>query len=373
MESIKDINVHGKRVFLRVDFNVPIVAGKIEDDNRIKAVLPTINYLIENKAKIIIGTHIGRPDGQKTPETSILPIAKRLAKLLGSEVLYIDEVLGDKVEKSIGKLQNGQILVLGNLRWYKEEEANSPEFASKLASYADIYVNDAFAVSHRANASVDAITAFLPSYAGLLLQTEVSTLRLLFDFPEAPFVAIIGGAKIKDKAGVIRFLAKKADYILLGGAVSNTFLAAKSVDVGNSLIEPEMIDDCRKMLEEFGSKIVLPTDFGRKETAETFENLDLGPETIAKYKGIISEAGSIFWNGNLGLTEEAKFAVGTMEIAKAIGERQCGTKVAAGGDTVGFINDHGLADGFSFLSTGGGAALEFMAGEKLPGIEALNK
>ncbi len=372
MNSIKDFDPSGKRVFLRVDFNIPIIEGKIEYDNRIRAALPTINYLVENNAKIVIGTHAGRPEGKKSEDTSVLPMAKRLARLLNREVLYIDDIVGLKVDEAVNSLKNGQILVLGNLRWSPEEEKNSSDFASKLASYGDIYVNDAFAVSHRANSSVEAITKFLPSYAGFLLESETTTLKLLFDSPVTPFVAIIGGAKIKDKASVIKVLAQKADFVLLGGAVANTFLASQGKNMGDSLIEPEMMDDCKKMLEEYGAKIILPIDEIKDEQLSTFKSMDIGPETVAKYRGILGEANSIFWNGNLGYTEDERFASGTLEIAKIIGECKCATKVAAGGDTVGFIDDHGMSENFSFLSTGGGAALEFMAGEELPGIEALS-
>ena len=371
MESIKDVKVAGRRIFLRVDFNVPIVDGKIEDNNRIKAALPTINYLREHKARIIIGTHVGRPNGEKTEETSVLPIVKNLSTLLNADVFYINDVLGPKVERAVEQLKDGDVLVLGNLRWHSEEEQNNPEFASKLASYADLYVNDAFAVSHRANASVEAITKFLPSYSGFLLEREVTTLRLLFDFPVSPFVAIIGGAKVKDKAGIIKKLVEKADSILVGGAVANTFLLAKGENVGNSLVEPEMVDECRRMIQTSDNKIILPIDSVKAEDEQTFKIMDIGPETVAKYQGIISEANSIFFNGNLGQTEDERYQSGTSGIAKAINESQSGVKVAAGGDTVGFINDNGLAAGFSFLSTGGGAALEFLAGGKLPGIEAL--
>jgi len=372
MKSISEVEVKNKTVFLRTDFNVPMKDGKIVDDNRIDSALPTLNYLIDHKAKVILGTHIGRPDGVRSEGTSILPIAKRLSKLLNRKILYVDEVTGPKVENAVGKLQPGDVLVLANLRWEKGEEENDPLFARTLASYAELYINDAFAVSPRANASVEAITKYLPSYAGSLLDLEVTTLNIIFHAAKPPFVAIIGGAKIKDKAEMVKAMAERADTVLIGGAVANTFLMARGDNVGDSLVEPEMIDECRAILNKYSGKIVLPVDTIKTETAETFKILDIGPETVAKWRGIIGSANTILWNGNLGYTEDDKYANGTLEIAKAIGENNCGAKVVAGGDTGGFIDDAGLYKNFSFISTGGGAALGFLAGEKLPGIEALN-
>ncbi len=373
MESIKNVNVSGKRVFLRVDFNVPLKEGKITDNNRVKAAIPTIDYLVEKGAKVIIGTHLGRPDGKPTPESSTLPVAQELAKLTKHNIIATDHVIGKEVEELVENMKSGDILVLGNLRWHAEEEANDEDFGKTLASYADIYVNDAFAVSHRANASVEAITKYLPSYAGFLLETEVATLGLLFENPESPFVVIIGGAKVKDKAGVIEFLADKADRLLIGGAVANTFLLASGQDVSASLIEEDMVEKCRGMLDKFGSKIVLPVDWVSKEDADSsFAIMDIGEQTRQKFGSIIKEAKAVFINGNLGYTEDEKYQAGTKAIVEAIGESSCGTKVAAGGDTVGFINKGGFDKNFSFISTGGGAALELLAGEKLPGVEALN-
>ena len=371
MKSISEADVKNKKVFLRTDFNVPMKDGKIVDDNRIKSALPTLNYLIDHKAKIILGTHIGRPEGVRSEATSIFPVAQRLSKLLDKQIMYVDEVIGPKVDEAVNKLQPGDVLVLANLRWEKGEEENDLLFAKKLASCADIYVNDAFAVSHRANASVEAITKYLPGYAGSLLDLEVTTLDLIFHAPKSPFVAIIGGAKIKDKSKMVKALAEKADNVLIGGAVANTFLMARGENVGDSLVEADMIDECRAILNKYSNKVVLPFDSIKDDSAETFKIMDIGPETIAKWKGIIGEANTILWNGNLGYTEDEKYAAGTLAIAKAIGENSCGAKVVAGGDTGGFIDDHGLYKNFSFISTGGGAALEFLAGEKLPGIEAL--
>lgn len=374
MKSIRDVEVRNKRVFLRVDFNVPMVNGEITDINRIKNSVPTIKYLLDNDAKIIIGTHVGRPEGKTNTEFSTVPMAQELAKLLGQKVTVTDHVINDKILlEKIESMQAKDIIVLGNLRFHAEEEANNHMFAKKLASYAEIYVNDAFAVSHRANASIDAITSYLPSYSGLLLESEMTSLGLLLKNPQPPFVMIIGGAKVKDKAGLIKTLAKKADRILIGGAVANTFLLAKGEEVGNSLVEKEMVEACREMIQELGDKIVLPVDTVKDGQGSEFKIMDIGHSTIARFRSEIINAGSIFWNGNLGYTEDARFSAGTKAIATAIEENTFGTKVAAGGDTVGFLDQNEMQKNFSFISTGGGAALEFLAGGKLPGIEALNK
>ena len=374
MKSIRDVEVRNKRVFLRVDFNLPMEKGKITDNNRIKSSIPTIRYLLDNDAKIIIGTHVGRPEGKINTEFSTVPMAQELAKLLGQEVTVTDHVVNDKVLlEKIENMHPKDIIVLGNLRYHPEEEANNNMFAKKLASYADLYVNDAFAVSHRSNASVDAITSHLPSYSGLLLESEITSLSLLLKNPQPPFVLIIGGAKVEDKAKLIETLAIKADKILIGGAVANTFLLAKGEEVGSSLIEKDMVESCKKMIQDFGDKIILPVDAVKDGEGSDSKIMDIGKSTIARFRSEIINAGSIFWNGNLGYTEDERFQEGTKSIAQAIEENTFGTKVAAGGDTVGFLDQNNMQKNFSFVSTGGGAALEFLAGEKLPGIEALNR
>jgi phosphoglycerate kinase len=301
-------------------------------------------------------------------------MAQELAKLLGQEVTVTDHVINDKVlMEKIESMHPKDIIVLGNLRYHSEEEADNNMFAKKLASYADIYVNDAFAVSHRSNASVDAITSHLPSYSGLLLESEITSLGLLMKNPQPPFVLIIGGAKVKDKAKLIETLATKADKILIGGAVANTFLLAKGEEVGNSLVEKDMVESCKKMIQDFGDKIILPVDTIKDGEESDSKIMDIGKSTIARFRSEIINAGSIFWNGNLGYTEDERFQEGTKAVAQAIEENTFGTKVAAGGDTVGFLDQNNMQKNFSFVSTGGGAALEFLAGEKLPGIEALNR
>lgn len=373
MKSIRDTIIKGKRVFLRVDFNVPMKDGVITDANRITAAIPTIEYLLEREAKVIIGTHIGRPEGKFNQEFSTVPIAKELAKLLNKDVAGTDHVINENLEEKISSMKVGDIILIGNLRFHPEEESNNKEFARKLASYADLYVNDAFAVSHRSNASIDAITEFLPSFSGLLLESEITTLSLLLNNPEHPFVVVVGGAKVKDKAGTLEKLAEKADSILLGGAIGNTFLAAKGEDVSKSLVEPEMFLKCKELLDKYRTKFILPNDSVKESASDGgFSALDIGPVTIQNFVREINDAKCIFWNGNLGKTEDDKYINGTKAVAGAMAAN-LDVKVAAGGDTVGFINQYGMKSGFSFISTGGGATMQFLAGEELPGITALER
>jgi len=373
MKSIRDASVHDKRIFLRVDFNVPMKDGRITDISRIEKSTPTIKYLIDRKAKIILGTHLGRPKGKFNSDFSTIPLAKELAKILGKEVFATDQIISPEVTAKANSLPSGGVLMLGNLRFDPREEENNKSFAQELANLADIYVNDAFAVSHRDNTSVSAITACLPSFSGLLLESEITTLRLLLQNPIKPFLVIIGGAKVKDKAGLIDNLAVMADGVLLGGAIAITFSAAKGEDIGDSLVEPEMFPVCAKMLEKFKQKIILPSDYTKVQKADgSFQILDIGQNTIDKFTHEISYASTIFWNGNLGYTEDEKFRNGTLMVAKAIADSGK-TTVVAGGDTVGFLAENKLAEKMSFVSTGGGATMEFLAGKTLPGLEALEK
>lgn len=371
MKSVRDAEVHDKIVFLRVDFNVPIDNGKIEDSNRIEAAVPTIKFLLDKGAKIVIGTHLGRPEGKFNPEFSTMPLARKLSEILGKAVEGTDLVVDKSVADKISIMKPGDIFVLGNLRFDPREESNDVAFAKELADYADIYVNDAFAVSHRANASVEAITKYLPSYAGLLMESEITTLDLLLMNPDHPFVLIVGGAKIVDKAGFLDNLADKADQILVGGAVANTFKAAKGEDISKSLAEPKMIESCKNLLTKHASKIHLPTDSVQKATEGGFEILDIGVNTRNEFSSFISAAKCIFWNGNMGKSEDEEYRAGTQAIADAVGKNG-NTTVVAGGDTVGFINQYAKDGHFSFVSTGGGATMQYLAGEKLPGIEAIN-
>lgn len=372
MRLVQDAEVANKKVFLRVDFNVPVKDGVITDNNRIKAAIPTIKHLVESRAKVIIGTHLGRPDGVPSAETSVGPAAKELERLLNLKVELAPAVIGPEVAQMVEELPAGGILMLENLRWDKREEENDPGFAQELSTYADLYVNDAFAVSHRANASVEALPRLLPSYAGLLMESEVTSLEMFLQDPAHPFVMIIGGVKVKDKAGMIDKLAPIADRILIGGGVANTFLKAKADDISASVYDEEMVEACKGMLEKYYNKIVLPTDYIKEELADGgFKIMDIGEKSREVFTHEISEAKTVLWNGNLGYTEDPKYRGGGREVAKAMAELH-ETTVVAGGDTVGFIKEEGLDQGISFISTGGGAALEFLAGEKLPGIEVLN-
>lgn len=371
MQSIRDAGLNNKRVLLRVDFNVPMEDKKIIDDNRIEKSLTTIKYLLDRKTKIIIMTHLGKPDGTIVPSLSTVPLAQELAKILKRKVYATDHIIHPSILTKIDEMDYGDILMLGNLRWHSEEESNNDAFARELATYADIYINDAFGVSHRAHASVSAITKYLPSYSGFLLESEVTTLGLLMKNPFRPFVLVLGGAKVKDKASLIKNFAPKVDKILIGGAIANTFLKAKGEDIGESLYEPEMFEKCEEMLGEFGDKIMLPQDSVKQELENgKFNILDMGPNTVSEYVSVLNEARTIFWNGNMGHSEDEKYAKGTFDIATAI-SKSPGTTVIAGGDTVGFVDSHNLKSGINFISTGGGATLSFLAGEPMPGIEAL--
>ena len=373
MISIRDANLNGKVVFLRVDFNVPIKDGKILDNYRITRALSTIQYLLERKTKIIIATHLGKPAGEIIPDLSTIPLASELAKLLKHKVYATDHVIHPTVTKKIEEMNFGDVLMLGNLRWHKEEEQNNERFAEELASYADIYVNDAFGASHRAHASIDAITNFLPSYGGFLLESEKTTLDLLVRSPQKPYIIVLGGAKVKDKSGLINNLAMMADKILIGGAIANTFLAARGTDISESLYEREMFETCEGIMAKFKDKILLPEDQIKEESANgKFKIMDIGPNTIELFKREIAAGKTVFWNGNMGYSEDQKYENGTRKIAEAISQNN-GTTVVAGGDTVGFINQNNLSGNINFISTGGGATLNYLAGEKMPGLFALEK
>lgn len=373
MKSIRDAGIENKYVFLRVDFNVPMEDKKMIDNFRVIRTLPTIQYLLKNRNKIIIGTHLGKPEGKIIPQLSTVPLAQELAKLIKHRIFATDHILDPLVRKKVEKLRTGEILVLGNLRWHIEEELDNERFARDLASYADVYVNDAFGVCHREHASVDAITKFLPSYAGLLVESEVTMLSLLLKNPIQPFVLVMGGAKIKDKAGLINNLAERADKILIGGAIANTFLAANGQAVGESLYQKEMTERCLEIAQRYHQKIILPVDLIRdvQENGQ-FKFMDIGPQTRKTFKEEIAKANTVFWNGNMGNSEDVRFQEGTREIAEAMIENR-GTTVISGGDTVGFVNSQNLSQGINFISTGGGATLSFLAGENMPGIKALDR
>lgn len=371
MKSVREVDIENKTVFLRLDWNVPLKGEEILNDNRIRATLPTINYLLSKNCRIIIGTHLGRPDGDFVPQLTTKILAKRLSELCPAKVYATDQVIEPSVKKMVADLHPGEILVLGNLRFHSEEEVNSQAFARILASYADIFVNDAFAVCHRAHASVEAITNYLSGYAGLLLEKEVNTLRVLTQRPRRPFILVLGGAKIKDKSKLIIKFAPLVDKILVGGAIANTLRYFQGNEISSSFYEPRLEALSEQILAAIGDKIILPVDDKRQELANgQYSIMDIGPKTINRFKAKISGAKTIFWNGNMGCSEKKEFETGTLEIAEAIKDNSF-TKIVAGGDTVGFIDSKNLAKGFSFVSTGGGAALEFLAGIELPALKAL--
>ncbi len=390
-KSVKDVNVSGKLVFLRNDFNVPLKNGKISDDTRITEALPTIEYLISEKARIICASHLGRPKGEPLGEFSLQPVADRLAALLKTKVHFSNQVIGAEVDKIKKELQPGEILLLENLRFHPGETKNSPEFAAELARDIDIYVDDAFGAVHRAHASIEAITHFVPiAVAGLLLEKEIHYLSLATDNPSHPYLLILGGAKVSDKIPLIQNLLDKVDTILIGGAMAYTFLKAQNKMVGKSLVEEDQISVCREILQQAknsGKKILLPVDhitatgiepnitIRMTKTDEEIDpemmGLDIGMETINLFKEEIARAALIVWNGPMGVFEVDNFAAGTFEIAHAVATGKA-TSIIGGGDSVTAIKKTGLSARITHISTGGGASLEFLSGLKLPGIEALN-
>ncbi|MBE0712815.1 MAG: phosphoglycerate kinase [Candidatus Aminicenantes bacterium] len=390
MNLITDLDVKGKLVFLRVDFNVPLdETGGIRDDTRIKASLPTILYLLDHGARLVVASHMGRPKGKPDPTMSLKPAAKRLAELIPNKVILAPDVVGDEVTRLKRGLGEGEVLLLENVRFYKEEEKNDPAFARKLAEDIDIFVNDAFGSSHRAHASVVGIAGFVPAKAaGYLMKKEVDYLKKAVHTPEKPYVAILGGAKVSDKIEIIESLLGKADHILIGGAMAYTFLKAQGLGVGKSLVEDEQGEVALVILETARTKntsIHLPLDHVLALSAEagaetrTVESLpfpedllgvDIGPKTVAAYAAIIAEAKTIFWNGPMGIFEIEEFAHGTIGLAKAIAESGA-VSIIGGGDSVAAVKKAGVTNRISHISTGGGASLEYIAYETLPGITAL--
>jgi phosphoglycerate kinase len=372
MKTLKDIDAKGKRVFYRPDYNVPYKEGKIQDDFRIQATFPTLDLLIKQGAKIIIGSHMGRPDGQRNPEFEMRPVAERLAdKYTKQTVRLAHEVTATEVDAAISEMAEGDILVLPNLRFFAEEEANDETFAKSLAGLADLYVNDAFACDHRAHASIVGVPKEIPGFAGYLLEKELEHLGMLLEKPKSPFVVIMGGAKVSDKIEVIRALGKVADKLLIGGAMANTFLLAKGEDIGKSKAETDKVELAKELITELGDKLYLAEDYAKKDVDGGFSYLDIGPKAIEAFKKELKDAKTIFWNGSLGYIEDPEYAKATNEIASFIGDLKGVASVVAGGDTVETVTKLKIHDKFTFVSTGGGAALEFLAGEKLPGVEVL--
>ncbi len=392
MLTPKDLDLKGKIVFLRVDFNVPLDEEcKIRDDSRIKAALPTINYLLEQKAKVVVASHLGRPKGEYIPEFSLKPVAERLSELIPQNVILAPDVIGEEVLKLKKELKEDQTLLLENLRFHKGETANDSSFAQLLAQEVDYYVNDAFGASHRSHASVVGIVQYVEkSAAGFLLKKEVDYLSKAVHSPPKPYVAILGGAKVSDKIPVIENLLNKADSILIGGAMAYTFFKAQGYEVGRSLVEEDKIELARLLLDRAQEEKVnfyLPSDHlvaAEKDSAAEVKTvgspplpsdlmgLDIGPKTIEKYSEIIAKAKTIFWNGPMGVFEIDKFSQGTMKIAEAVANSEA-LSIVGGGDSVAAVYKAGVSEKISHISTGGGASLEFMANETLPGIEALSE
>lgn len=389
-KTVRDIDVNNKRVLVRVDFNVPLDSrGQITDDTRIRAALPTINYLKQQGAKVILVSHLGRP---KKPEDRqklrMDPVARRLGELLCTEVKKADEVVGPEVEAIVGSLKPGQILLLENVRFHAEEEKNDPAFAAQLARLADLYVNDAFGTAHRAHASTEGVAHLLPAVAGFLVEKEISTMAAALEKPERPFVAVIGGAKVSDKIGVLENLLNKVDQLVIGGGMANTFLAAEGKAMGNSLVEADKMEVASRLEREArgrGVEMLLPVDLvvAADKTAdartqvvavgkvpEGWMALDIGPESQSRFAAAIQAAQTVVWNGPMGVFELDPFRQGTLAVAQAMAACP-GTTIAGGGDSVAALEQAGLADKLTHVSTGGGASLEFLEGKTLPGIAAL--
>lgn len=389
-KTVRDLDVAGKKVLVRVDFNVPLNdKGEITDDTRITASLPTIQYLLEQKAAVILMAHLGRPKGQVKPELSLAPVAKYLGKLLGKKILFAPDCVGEAAQAAASKLKPGHILLLENLRFHKEEEKNDMEFAEKLASLADLYVNDGFGVSHRAHASVEGVTHFLPAAAGFLLEKEIQYVGQAVTNPLHPFVAIIGGAKVSDKIGVISNLLDKVDTLLIGGGMANTFLAAQGYKMGKSLVEEDKLDLAKELLAKAKKNkvnMLLPTDLVMaaafapdaehvtekvKNLNQAYMALDIGAETSKAYAEALADAKMIVWNGPMGVFEMDAFCKGTEAVAKAVAKSRA-TSIVGGGDSVAAIEKLGLAKRITHISTGGGASLEYLEGKVLPGVAALD-
>jgi phosphoglycerate kinase len=390
LNTIRDYDFNGKRVVIRVDFNVPVKDGVVTDDTRIKAALPTITYLLGHGASLVVISHFGRPKGKKNPDFSMAPIAKKFEEDLGRKVTLAPDVIGPEVEKEVKALKRGDVLLLENVRFYPEEEANDPGYAKTLASYGDVYVNDAFGTAHRAHASTEGISHYLPSFAGFLIEKEVKFMAPLLENPEHPFVVIIGGSKVSSKISVLESMLKTCDTIIIGGGMAYTFQSVLGHKIGKSLVEPDFFQTAKDFLskaKEKGVKVILPVD---NECGDTFDEntpvtyvdsneipddkmgMDIGPKTVALIKNALKGAKSVVWNGPMGVFEFANFAKGTQEVAMALAECK-GTTVVGGGDSVAAINKFHLADKVSHVSTGGGASLEFLEGKNLPGIAALEK
>ena len=390
-KTIKDIDLKGKKVFVRCDFNVPMNEEKeIVDNTRIVAALPTIKYLLENDCAIILSSHLGRPKGEFKPEFSLKPVAKELSKLLDKEVIMANDVIGEDATSKAANLKSGEVMLLENVRFHREETDNNPEFAKKLADMAEIYVNDAFGAAHRAHASTAGVAEYLPAVSGFLIEKELKFLGNALNNPERPFVAILGGAKVSDKIGVIDSLLEKVDTLIIGGGMAYTFFKAQGYEVGNSICELDKLElakDLMKKAETKGVKLLLPVDtkVGKEfkpdtesktvawtEIPEEWEGFDIGEKSIEMFSEEVRKAKTVVWNGPVGLFEFDQFAIGTNSIAKVLSEIDA-TTIIGGGDSAAAVKKAGLEDKMTHISTGGGASLEFLEGKKLPGIECLQE
>jgi len=388
--SVKDVDLTGKKVLMRVDFNVAIdkETGEIKDDTRIRAAVPTIKYILEKGASLILMSHLGRPKGKVVPQLKMDRVAERLSEILEKKVKKLDACVGEEVEKAVSEMKPGDVILLENTRFYKEETENDPEFARKLAKLGDIYVNDAFGTAHRAHASTVGVAEHLPAVAGLLMAKEIEVLSSILTNPDHPFISILGGAKVSDKIGVLKNLLNKCEKILIGGGMAYTFLRAQKIPTGKSLVEEDKIEEAKEIIKEAEEKncqLILPLDHvvapepksgvsvrvvGQKEIPEDLMALDIGPETIKCFSEAIKEAKTIFWNGPLGYFEVDEFSKGTREIARELAEVDAKV-VVGGGDSIAALQKENLIDKMTHVSTGGGASLEFLEGKELPGIAVL--
>ncbi len=389
-QTIRDANLGGKRVLVRVDFNVPVRDGNVTDDTRIRAAIPTLKHILDqNPQSVILMSHLGRPKGERNPDMSLAPVAPALAEKLGVDVTFVDDTIGEKVQQAIADLQVGGVLLLENTRFYAGEKKNDPDFAAKLAKLGDVFVNDAFGTAHRAHASNVGVAEHLPTYAGLLMEKEIDYLGSAIEAPEAPFVAILGGAKVSDKIAVIETLLDKVDTLLIGGGMANTFFAAQGHAMGDSLVEADAVDTAKTLLESGSDKIMLPVDatIGDKFEADAqtktinvtdgvpdgWAIYDIGPKTIEAFKAHLNSAKTVVWNGPMGVFELAPFATGTNRVAEALAEAtdNGAITIIGGGDSAAAVEQAGLASKVTHVSTGGGASLEMLEGKTLPGLAAI--